>query len=375
MPAPRIVSIQTTGERGGAEYANVDLLEALRRRGHDVRLLTNLPDLADGTGVPVQSIDLGPKLSRRTARSVATDALPVVWRLGRALAKERPVSATFLHFKKEQLLTALLPRRLTGRIVWAEWGPVPPPMRQGVPRFLYALAGRRAQSILAVSEGTRQTVIAAGVPARKVSVMPNLVDLDAVAYDEAGRRELRAQWGLADDAFVVGCISRFQRRKRNDVVIDALAYAGDDVRLALAGEGEEEDELRRRASPYGDRVRFVGSVRGDVERFISACEVLVFAPSPTEGAPRVIVMAQLVGVPVIATDGEGAVGLIPPGGGMIVSPSHDPAALGQALADYRSDPERRSREGAVARAATLEMHDPERILRDVERALGLSAPR
>ena len=47
----RIVSIQTTDERGGAEYANVDLLQALRSRGHDVVLLTNVPDIAADTGV------------------------------------------------------------------------------------------------------------------------------------------------------------------------------------------------------------------------------------------------------------------------------------------------------------------------------------
>ena len=349
MTSPRIVSIQTTSERGGAEYANVDLLEALRLRGHDVRLVTNLPDLAAGTGLLVRPIDLGPKLSRRTVRAVALDVPRVLWRLAGALWRERPVSATFVHFKKEQLLVALLPARLTGRVVWAEWGPVPLPLRRGLPRWLYAAAGRRASAVLAVSEGTRQTVIDAGVAPEKVTVMPNLIDIDAVSYDGDGRRALRAQWGVSDDAFVVGCISRFQRRKRNDVVIDALAGTSADVILAMAGEGDEEDTLRRRAAPYRDRVRFVGSVRGIVESFISACDVLVFAPSPTEGAPRVIVMAQLVGVPVIATDPEGAAELISSGTGTIVSPSHDPTALGEVLMQYRDDPARREREATAAR--------------------------
>jgi glycosyltransferase involved in cell wall biosynthesis len=86
----------------------------------------------------------------------------------------------------------------------------------------------------------------------------------------------------------------------------------------------------------------------------------------------VIVMAQLVGVPVVATDPEGAAELIPSGTGTIVSPSHDPAALAEVLMEYRNDPARRRREAAAARAATLSRHDPERILREVEQALGLS---
>ncbi len=374
MARHRIVSIQTTNERGGAEYANVDLLRALRDRGHDVVLLTNVPDIAGDTGVPVRAIDIGPKLARRSVALVALEAPRTVLRIARALRAERPVGAILLHFKKEQLLCSLLPRWLTGEIVWAEWGPVPPPMRHGVPRWLYVLAARRVSRIIAVSEGTRRTMVATGIPAEKVTVVPNLVDVGSVAFDPAGREGLRQAWGADEQTMVVGCVSRFQRRKRNDVAIDAMAHLDDDVRLVLAGEGEEEATLRERASPFGDRVRFVPNVRGHVESFLSACDVLVFTPSPTEGEPRVIVMAQLVGLPVIATDPEGAEGLIPQGGGTIVSPSHNPPALAATIEAYRDDPERRRREGEVARMATLESHDPERTLGLVKRALGLDRP-
>ena len=371
MRPGRLVSIQTTNERGGAEYANVDLLDALAARGHDVVLLTNMPDLAAGTRVRVREIDLGPKLARRSAVRVTLQLPFILARLARALHAERPVGAVLLHFKKEQLLCSLLPSRLTGTIVWAEWGKVPPPMRHGPARLLYSLAARRARRIVAVSEGTRQSVVDAGVARAKVDVVPNLVDVHAVEFDAAARARLRRLWAADERTLVVGCISRFQWRKRNDVVIDAMAHLGDDVLLVLAGEGEQEGELRERAAPYGDRVRFAGNVRGHVEEFLSACDLLAFAPSPGEGEPRVIVMAQLVGVPVVATDCEGAEDLIPPGGGMIVSPSHDPRALAMTIAAYRDDPDRLRREGGVAREATLASHDPERTLRAVERSLEL----
>jgi glycosyltransferase involved in cell wall biosynthesis len=368
---PRIVSIQTTSERGGAEYANVDLLDALAGRGHRVMLLTNVPDIAAGTRVPVRKIDLGPKLARRSVMRIVLLA-PFIWlRLLRALRAERPVGVVLVHFKKEQLLCSLLPQRLTGEIVWAEWGPVPPAMRRGPARRLYALAARRARRIVAVSEGTKRTVVQAGVPAEKVVVVPNLVDVDEVSFDGAARARLRAEWGVGEKTLVVGCISRFQQRKRNDVVIDAMAHVNGDVQLVIAGEGEQEQALRERAAPYGGRVRFAPNVRGHVEAFLSACDLLVFAPSPTEGAPRAIVMAQLVGVPVLATDREGAEGLIPPGAGSIVSPSHDPRALAAAILAYREDPERRDREGRLARALTRESHDPQLTLSAIEDALGV----
>jgi glycosyltransferase involved in cell wall biosynthesis len=371
MDRHRIVSIQTTEERGGAEYANVDLLQALHGRGHDVVLLTNIPDIADGTGVPARKIDIGPKLTRRSATRVLAHAPLALVRLARALRAEQPVGAVLLHFKKEQLLCSLLPRRLTGEIVWAEWGPVPMQMRRGPGRWLYVLAARRVREIIAVSERTRRTVVATGVPAEKVKVVPNLVDTDNVTFDPVGRETLRRAWGTEERTLVVGCVSRFQKRKRNDVAIDAMAHVVGNVRLVLAGEGEEEAALRERAAPFGDRVRFEPNVRGHVESFLSACDLLVFTPSPTEGEPRIIVMAQLVGVPVIATDPEGAEGLIPPGGGTIVSPSHDPRALAQTIEAYRGDPQRIRREGDLARQITRETHDLEKTLDSVKHALAL----
>ena len=191
----RVVSVQTTNERGGAEYANVDLLDALAARGHDVVLLTNVPDLAAGTRVRVREVDLGPKLASRTAAKVILAAPLTLLALARALRAERPVAVTLLHFKKEQLLCSLLPRRLTGRIVWAEWGHVPAAMRRGLPRLVYALAARRAAGIMAVSQGTKDSVAQAGVPAAKIEVIPNLVDVDGVTRDEDARRTLRQRVG------------------------------------------------------------------------------------------------------------------------------------------------------------------------------------
>lgn len=373
MGRGRIVSILTTSERGGAEYASVDLLDALVTRGHDAVLLTNMPVLVAGTKVAVRELDLGPKLARHNALEVALQALRTLLRLARALRRERPVAGMLVHFKKEQLLCSLLPRRLTGTIVWAEWGPVPPLMRRGLPRLLYALAARRAHRVMAVSSGTADTVVNAGVPREKVIVMPDLVNLHKVDFDAAGRVELRRSWGVGEQVLVVGCIARFQRRKRNDVVIDAMAHLDGEVVLVMAGEGDEEQALRERAAPYGERVRFVPNVRGQVDEFLSACDLLAYAPSPTEAdRPRVIVMAQLVGLPVVATDPEGAEAVSRSGAGTIVSPHNDPRAFAAAISAYRDDPQRRRREGEIARRTVLNDYDPEQVLEAVEQALGLS---
>ena len=373
MRVDRIVSIQTTKERGGAEYANVDLLDALAERGHEVLLLTNVPELALGTRVTVRQIDLGPKLARRSWVRVALRSPRTLLRLAGALRAARPFGVVLVSFKKEQLLIRLLPKRLTGRVVWVEWGPVPKQMRCGPGRVAYALAARRARRVLAVSAGTADTVVGAGVPREKVVALPDLVNLHKVEPDAAGGAALRSAWEVGEQTLVVGCVARFQRRKRNDVAIDAMAHLDGDVLLVMAGEGADEQALRARAAPHGERVRFVPNVRGHVDAFLSACDLLVFAPSPTEAdRPRVIVMAQLVGLPIVATHPEGAGSLRSGDTGMIISPYNDPRALALALAAYRDDPERRRREGELARRTALEAYDPESTLQAVEEALGLS---
>ena len=83
-------------------------------------------------------------------------------------------------------------------------------------------------------------------------------------------------------------------------------------------------------------------------------------------------MAQLVGLPIVATHPEGAGSLRLGETGTIISPYNDPRALALSLAAYRDDPERRRREGELARRTALEAYDPELTLQAVEEALGLS---
>jgi glycosyltransferase involved in cell wall biosynthesis len=356
-----VVSVQTSHERGGGEYANVDVLSGLQTHGIDVTLLTNQPALVEGTDVPVVQIDLGPKIRRTTLRRVALGFPRWVLRLRHALqweAQSKPIDVLLLHFKKEQLMSAILPRRLTGAVVWAEWGRLPALVAAAPARLVYLAAARRAKLIVAVSESTRDSLLQAGVPSEKVVVVHNIVDGGAIAFDPAARERYRREWSVAAKDFVLGCVSRLNASKRNDVIIDALAYLPANVLLVFAGEGEDEQALRARAAPYGGRVRFLPTPRGYVGELLSACDVAVFAPQQVEGAPRSIIFGQLSERAVVASGPEGATDMVLPGTGTIVSPAHDPRALAACIDAYRRDPERCAREGQAGRALALERYNP-----------------
>ncbi len=362
-----VVSVQTSEERGGGEFANVEVLSGLQSHGIDVKLLTNQPALVEGTDVPITEIDLGPKLSRTTIGRVALGAPRWFLRLRRALeveAKDNPIDILLLHFKKEQLMSSLLSGRLAKRVVWAEWGRLPDPMTRGVPRLLYTAAARRAELIAAVSDSTRRSLIAAGIPAQKVVVIHNIVDGREITFDPAARQRYRQEWGVEERTFVLGCVSRLNASKRNDVIVDALADLPQDVMLVLAGDGEDEQALRARADPYGDRVRFLPTPRGYVHEVLSACDLAVFAPQQVEGAPRSIIFGQLTERAVIASGPEGADGMVVAGTGTIVSPAHDPRALAACIEAYSKDPQRCAREGRAGRALALDRYDPKAVVEE-----------
>lgn len=347
----KIVSVMTSDAAGGGEFAAVNMLDALTKRGHETVLLTNQAEVAAGRDIGVRAIDLGRKLSSASYRRLALRSPMLLSHLRRELEREWPYDVLVVHFKKEQLLASILPRRLRAKLLWAEWGPVPRQMLHGPGRWAYLAAARRADLILAVSAGTRDSVCSLGVPAGQVHVVPNALPVPESYFSETGRWRVRHQHGIPVDGLVVGCVSRFHPKKRNDVAIDAVVRLGrDDVHLVMAGDGEAQHDLRRRARPLGERAHFLPTPGREIADVCSSFDVSVFCPSPTEGAPLAVIHSMLASRPCLATADEGVAGLIVPGAGAISSPEHDPAAVAALLRDYLDDPARRASEGAAARA-------------------------
>jgi glycosyltransferase involved in cell wall biosynthesis len=294
-------------------------------------------------------------------------------RLRRALEDQMPYDVLLVHYKKEQLMVPWLPRRLRPQVAWAEWGPVPYQFRGGLPRQAYLHAGRQASIVMAVSAGTKGSVESVGIPEGKVVVVPNVVDVDEIRYTEAGRRTVRERLGIAPDAFVVGCISRFHPKKRNDVVVDAVLRLDDPrVHLIMAGAGETEAALRAQAQPLDGRAHFVPTPKADVAEVMSAFDVSVFCPSPTEGAPRATILGMLAERPCLSTGAEGVADLIRPEFGAIAQPENDPEALQAVLGAYLADPALGPRQGKAARAWAERQYARAVVAEQIERLLSTS---
>jgi glycosyltransferase involved in cell wall biosynthesis len=369
----KIVSVLTTASRGGGEYAAVDLLAALATRGHECVLLSNEASLTAGTELPLRGIELGPKLSRRSYPQLALMWPVYLRRLRAALEREAPYDVLLVHYKKEQLMAPWLPPRLRPTLAWAEWGPVPYPMRHGLANRAYRRAARDVRLVMAVSAGTRDSLVEAGISPGAVEVVPNVMDPAQVVFDGEERAELRARLGIPAEAFVFGCVSRLHPKKPVEVIIEAARQLGPHDHVVIAGDGETEQALRAQAQPLGARAHFLPTPHRRIGEVLSALDVSVFCPSPTEGAPRAVIYAMLASRPVVSTGAEGVADMIEPGMGAILEPEHDPQALATCLRTYAADPERVIREGARGRELAVERYDGARIAERIERLLARRA--
>ena len=345
----KLVSVMTTDSAGGAEFAAVEMLDALVERGHECVLLSDTTGIGRGTRVRVEPIDIGPKLSLRTYATLALRWPLLLRRLRRALQAEAPYDVLLVHYKKEQLMARWLPPALQATLAWAEWGPVPFPMRRSLPRRMFLAAARPVKVIMAVSSGTKDSLADVGIPADRITIVPNVLRTDDIDFTADGRAAVRTRLDIPPEAFVVGLISRFHPKKRNDVVIEAVARMGPDVHLILAGAGETQAELERLGAPLGQRLHIIDTPRDDVADVLSAFDVSVFCPSPTEGAPRAVILGMLARRACVSTGREGVWDMITPDLGFITEPENDPAALAAVLERYRADPSLVQRHGEAAR--------------------------
>ncbi|MBX7546759.1 glycosyltransferase [Streptomyces sp. NPDC004232] len=228
------------------------------------------------------------------------------------------------------------------------------PLTAGV-RGLYLLGERLGRATVAVSPTVADRLMCWGVPAPRLTVVPNGIDLARFAYDPAARLRTRDRLGLPADAFVIGAVGRLAPGKRFDVLIQALTRLPDDCRLLLVGGGPEEGALRRAARAAGgaDRVLFAGeraytgdsggsgdsggdTSGPDLPALASAMDVLA-APSAEEAFGLAVVEALAAGLPVRYTSCPALQDLAPEAAPGALRVPCDAGAYARALAEVRAE--------------------------------------
>jgi glycosyltransferase involved in cell wall biosynthesis len=189
---------------------------------------------------------------------------------------------------------------------------------------------------------------AGGLPARKLVVIPNAVDVDSIAA--APPADL-TEFGFPADAHTILFVGRLDEQKDPIRLIDAFRTISEkhpEARLLIVGQGPLESELRTRAARLGDRVHFAGR-RGDVPSLLKAAACLAL-PSRWEGMPNVVLEAMAAGTPVVAGAAEGIGELLRDGAAGTIVHSCEASDFATALSGVLERP------GAAAAQARLAQH-------------------
>ena len=155
---------------------------------------------------------------------------------------------------------------------------------------------------IAVSGIVRERMLNWGVPEKKLIVIPNGVDLSRVAFDESARKQIRAEFRIGQDVYVIGVLGRLDPNKRFEMVIEAAApLLRPGVTLLIVGKGDEQARLEETAARCGvaDRVVFAGE-RHDVAAMLSSMDLFV-ASSRQETFGLSVLEALASGAPVLYT--------------------------------------------------------------------------
>lgn len=212
--------------------------------------------------------------------------------------------------------------------------------------------GPTCDAIIAVSGFVRDVLVRSGIPASKIEVIPDGVDIPESLPDAAARARARGQFELDPEAFVIGHAGAFTREKGQDVLLAAFTEVMDrmpQARLVLVGDGP------LRASPQilnplrrtGDRVRVMDPIE-DLTPFFAALDVYAM-PSRAEGLGSSALLAMAHGLPVIASRVGGLSEVVAEGEtGWLVRPE-SATALAEALVLAASSTELGQRYGTGGR--------------------------
>lgn len=183
--------------------------------------------------------------------------------------------------------------------------------------------GRWTQRVICVSEHQRRDALARqGVPAERVLLVPNGVDVERFACP--GREEHLRALGLSGRP-VVGTVGRLIEEKGHIHLLQAvplILQRHPDAAFLIVGDGQLRPRLEAflKDKPYRDRVCITG-LRQDIPELLALMDVFVF-PSLSEGFPIALIEAMAARRPVAGSaipqlDGvlvEGETGLaVPPG--------------------------------------------------------------
>jgi glycosyltransferase involved in cell wall biosynthesis len=368
-------------DRGGPVFKVRSLAQGLAKRGHQVTVLTadlgfNSPE---GFDLKVEACPWGKRAEQDGVETIYLSTLahyraltlnPHVVGFSRASLRRFDLAHIYglydllgpvvSHFCRQQGIPYVIePMGMYRPIVRAL------PLKRAYHKLLGSRLVGGAKFLIATSEQERGELLEGGIPASRIFVRRNGIDLP-VALPERG--EFRRQWDIQPDVKLILFLGRLVSKKSPDLLVDAFARwrkrtaNGTSAVLVLAGPEESDgfvNRLKRMAGQLGleQSIRFVGPLYNDAKwQAYRDADVFVL-PSQNENFGNTAAESAACGTPVIVTDRCGIAPFVGQAG--LVVP-HDRDDIERALAQLMEDSAlyRRCQEGCSQMAGSLSWAGP-----------------
>ncbi len=380
-----------TPGRGGAEPVLGLTAGLLAEAGHEVTAYA----LDEARTLPTAAADLLPRWTKEEARTGFGEAVAGLWsreaaRGITALVHRWRPDVAHVHHVYEGLtlsvLDALHRERVPVVMTLHDYRPVCPDYRlwrDGRPcgecvggRYLNVvrhgcLEGSRWRSLAAGVEGyaarrrgwyddvalfvapseyLATQVVAGGLPADRVRVLPNPVELgESCTHD------------LTRDAVGVAFTGRLVEEKGVRVLLDAAALLPPGVRVRVLGSGRLAGEVAERVARERLPVDLLGAgTPADARALLLGSRMAVLPATWPENCPMSVLEAASLGVPVVASAVGGIPELVEDARTGLLVPPGDAPALAEALIRLVRDPGLAGEYGRAGRERVAARHDPGR---------------
>jgi glycosyltransferase involved in cell wall biosynthesis len=216
---------------------------------------------------------------------------------------------------------------------------------------------------IAASALIREVLVADGVPAERIEVVHDGVNVAAI--DKQPLVDAHASFWLPHGAPVVANVAALAAHKGQRYLVAAAARVVrelPDTRFLIIGEGELREALERQIRDLGlDRHVLLTGFRTDVVGLLKSIDVFAMS-SVTEGLGSAILEAMACGRPVVATLAGGIPEAVADNVTGLLVPPQDDAAFAEAVVRLLKDGALRARFGEAGRARVLDAFSVERLV-------------
>lgn len=287
--------------------------------------------------------------------------LAAAWRLSRVLKQLRP-DVVHAHDPHGVAMAA------TALSIAA---PTPRPPLVASRRIEYRIAHNsfsrwkysQVDRFIAISRAVRDRLVADGVPASRVDVVHEGVDVERVAALPSGN--VHAVLFLPTGSPIVGTIGALVAQKDHHTLIEAAARVVrdvPDVRFVVLGEGELrgalEEQIRHR---HLERHVFLAGFRADVLQLMKDFDVFALS-SIQEGLCTSLVDAMAARKAAVATAVGGVPEVVEDGVTGLLVPARDHEALAERIVRLLTDPKLRRRMGDAGLERARQLFTVERMV-------------